>query len=256
MGAKAGMSERTFSDLTIILPTLNEAGNLESLISEIGRVTPGSKVIVVDDNSSDGTPDVVRKIIENNPAVRLIDRHVKPCLTDSIQIGIRAAATDYVAWLDADHSHPPEVLLKLYDVARECGCCIATRYAKAEDSFADRLPKGEMLAAGLSAVLNFSVNRVLRLKITDYTSGFIVCRRALLANHELTGDYGEYFIELMYYLTRRGVDLREVYYESPPRMSGESKTGSSLIPLLRRGVKYLWLVSRLMLGSNKPSSPN
>jgi dolichol-phosphate mannosyltransferase len=247
------MSQRTYENLTVILPTLNEVGNLETLIAEIGRVTPGSQVVVVDDNSSDGTPDLVRKIVETNPHVRLIARTVKPCLTDSIQTGIEAANTEYVAWMDADHSHPPSLLIQLFDTARECGCCIATRYAQAEDSFADRLPKGEMLAAGLSAVLNFGVNRMLRLKITDYTSGYIVCRRDLLENHRLTGDYGEYFIELMYYLTRRGVDLKEVYYESPPRMSGESKTGSSLIPLMRRGVKYIWLVSRLMLSPGKSS---
>jgi hypothetical protein len=93
------------------------------------------------------------------------------------------------------------------------------------------------------------------LKITDYTSGFIVCRRDVLANHVLTGDYGEYFIELVFYLTRRGVDMREVYYESPPRLSGESKTGAKLVPLMRRGVKYLWLVGRLMLKSDESSSP-
>jgi len=250
------MSDRMYSDLTVILPTLNEVGNLESLIAGLGETMPGCQVIVVDDNSSDGTPDLVRGIAATNPHVRLIARQVKPCLTDSIQIGIRAADTDYIAWMDADHSHPPEVMRKLYDVARVSGCCIATRYARAEDSFADRLPKGEVLAAGLSAVLNFSVNHILRLKITDYTSGFIVCRRDLLSSHDLTGDYGEYFIELMYYLTRRGVDLREVYYESPPRHSGESKTGASLLPLMRRGVKYLWLVSRLMLSSGKPISKN
>ncbi|HEX7450828.1 MAG TPA: hypothetical protein VF294_01005, partial [Polyangiaceae bacterium] len=85
-------------------------------------------------------------------------------------------------------------------------------------------------------------------------SGFIVCRRQLLVGHSLTGDYGEYFIELMYYLTRRGVDLKEVYYESPPRKAGESKTGSSLVPLMRRGVKYLWLVSRLMVRSKLQTS--
>jgi dolichol-phosphate mannosyltransferase len=248
------MTEQAFTDLTIILPTLNEVGNLETLISELGRVMPGCQVIVVDDNSNDGTPELVRQISAGNPSLRLIARHVTPCLTDSIQAGIQAATTEYVAWLDADHSHPPAVLRKLYDVARATGCCIGTRYARAEDSTALRLPKGEMLAAGLSAILNFSVNGILRLQITDYTSGFIVCRRSLLSEHALTGDYGEYFIELMYYLTRRGVDLREVYYESPPRMSGESKTGSSLIPLMRRGAKYLWLVSRLMLRPSKPIS--
>jgi dolichol-phosphate mannosyltransferase len=248
------MTEQTFEDLTIVLPTLNEVGNLESLIAELGRVLPGSRVIVVDDNSSDGTQDLVRQIAASNAAVSLIARRVTPCLTDSIEAGIEAAKTDYVAWLDADHSHPPTVLRNLYEVARTSGCCIATRYEHAEDSTTIRLPKGEVLAAALSAVLNFSVNGILKLNISDYTSGFIVCRRELLSGHTLTGDYGEYFIELMYYLNRRGVPLKEVYYESPPRMSGESKTGSSLVPLLRRGVKYLWLVGRLMLGSNEPTS--
>jgi dolichol-phosphate mannosyltransferase len=238
-----------FPDLTVILPTLNEVGNLESLIAGLLRELPGCQVIVVDDNSSDGTPDLVRRIAASNTSVRLIARHVTPCLTDSIQAGIAAASTRYIAWMDADHSHPPQVMRSLCEVARVSGCCIGTRYVDANDSFTMRLPKGEMLAAGLSAVLNFSVNRVLHLKITDYTSGFIVCRRDLLENHVLTGDYGEYFIELVFYLTRRGVDMREVYYESPPRLSGESKTGASLVPLMRRGVKYLWLVGRLMLAS-------
>lgn len=248
------MSADAYADLTVILPTLNEVGNLESLIAGLEQAMPGCRIIVVDDNSTDGTPQLVSGIAAANPRVRLIARQVKPCLTDSIQIGIRAADTEYVAWMDADHSHPPEVMRKLCDVARVSGCCIATRYAEANDSFAERLPKGEVLAAGLSAVLNFSVSRILRLEITDYTSGFIVCRRDLLSSHDLTGDYGEYFIELMYYLTRSGVDLREVYYESPPRFSGESKTGASLFPLMRRGVKYLWLVSRLMLRSSKSTS--
>ena len=236
-----------FDDLTITLPTLNEAGNIEALIAELQSVLPGSKVIVVDDNSSDGTPDRVRSAATTNSRVRLIERKAVPCLTDSIEAGIRASDTEYVAWMDADFSHPPKVLRQLYEEARSSGCCIATRYSKPEESVTTRLPRGEMLAAGLSYLLNFSVNRVLKLKITDYTSGFIVCRRDLLASHKLRGDYGEYFIELMYYLSRRGVDVKEVFFESPPRQWGESKTGASYGLLIRRGVKYLWLVSRLTL---------
>jgi dolichol-phosphate mannosyltransferase len=247
------MGDHTFSDLTIILPTLNEAGNIESLSTELLEVLPGARIIVVDDNSSDGTPDVARALAARNPQVSLIARQVTPCLTDSIQAGIEATTTDYVAWLDADHSHPPKVLRQLYEVAKVSGCCIATRYSKPAESFTERLPKGEMLAAALSGVLNFSVSHLLRLKITDYTSGFIVCRKDLLCDHPLQGDYGEYFIELMYYLTRRGVDLREVYYESPPRQWGVSKTGASHLLLIRRGVKYLWLVSRLILNRSLAS---
>jgi dolichol-phosphate mannosyltransferase len=226
---------------------LNEAGNILPLIAELQSLLPRSKVIVVDDHSSDGTPDRVREVVAENPRVRLISRTGTPCLTDSIDAGIRASETAYVAWMDADFSHPPAVLKQLYQVAREHGCCIATRYSKPEDSVTTRLPRGELLAAALSYVLNFSVNRVLGLKVTDYTSGFIVCRRDLLAGHALRGDYGEYFIELMYYLTRRGVDVKEVFFESPPRTWGESKTGATYPLLIRRGVKYLWLVSRLIL---------
>lgn len=248
------MASGTFDDLTVILPTLNEVGNLESLLADIGKHLPGSRVIVVDDNSSDGTPALVERIAQQNSAVRLIARHVTPCLTDSIQIGIEAATTEYVAWMDADHSHPPEVMRSLYEKAKSFGCCIATRYAKVEDSWSNRLPKGEMLAAGLSAVLNFSVKHVLKLEVTDYTSGFIVCRRSLLTPHRLVGDYGEYFIELMCYLTRQGVRIQEVHYESPPRMSGESKTGANLVLLARRGVKYLWLVGRLTMANRSSTS--
>ena len=226
---------------------MNEAGNIEPLITELQSVLPDCKVIVVDDNSSDGTADRVRSVAAVNPRVKLIERRGVACLTDSIEAGIRAAETTFVAWMDADFSHPPAVLRQLYDVARVHGCCIATRYSRPEESVTSRLPRGEMLAAALSYVLNFSVNRVLKLKITDYTSGFIVCRRDLLADHRLRGDYGEYFIELMYYLARRGVDVKEVYFESPPRHWGESKTGASYGMLIRRGVKYLWLVSRLTL---------
>jgi len=248
--------DQTFADLTVILPTLNEVGNLESLIDELMLRLPGCRVVVVDDNSSDGTPQLVEQICARNPAVRLIARHVHPCLTDSIQAGIEAAETHYVAWMDADHSHPPAVLRKLYERALSSGCCIATRYSRPEDSFTGRLPKGEVLAAGLSAILNFSVKHVLKLDVTDYTSGFIVCRRDLLRQHRLVGDYGEYFIELMCYLTRQGVRIAEVQYDSPPRKSGDSKTGASLALLARRGIKYLWLVGRLTLAARSSTSAN
>ncbi len=77
------MSAEQFSDLTVILPTLNEAGNLESLIEGLGRELPGCQVIVVDDNSSDGTPDLVRTLAAQNASLRLIARQVTPpCLTD------------------------------------------------------------------------------------------------------------------------------------------------------------------------------
>ncbi len=201
-----------------------------------------------DDGSTDGTREIVRRIASSGKAIVLIARTGAPCLTDSIQDGIDAARTTYVAWMDADLSHPPAVLPALVRAAERTGCAIASRFARGgKQKKSTKDTPDSVLAIVLSGILNVLVHRWLRLDVTDYTSGFIVCRRDLLREHRLVGDYGEYFIELMYYLSRRGVRVEEVAYESPPRAWGESKTGSNLWRLFRRGLKYLWLTLRLHL---------
>src|SRR5664279_5583938 len=91
--------------LTVILPTLNEAGNIGPLTAEIWKTMPGCPVLVVDDGSTDGTRDVVRGLEGEGNPIRLVARDDKPCLTDSIAEGVRLAQTPYVAWMDADLSH-------------------------------------------------------------------------------------------------------------------------------------------------------
>ncbi len=234
--------------LTVVLPTLNEAGNVRELTRRIWDAVPGARVVVADDGSTDGTQDIVRELERAGRPVQLIARTGTPCLTDSIWEGLKAATTPYVAWMDADLSHPPELLPGLLAAAESTGCAIATRFAAGgRQSPSSMSAPDSVFAAVLSGTLNILVRRVLRLDVTDYTSGFIVCRRDLLAEHRLVGDYGEYFIELVYYLSRRGIFIVEVPYESPPRTWGESKTGRNLLVLSRRGVKYLWLTLRLRL---------
>ena len=234
------------NQLTVILPTLNEAGNVEVLARRIWESVPGSQVIVSDDNSTDGTREIVRRMEQEGLPIRLHARTGKPCLTDSIWEGIVAAKTEYVAWMDADLSHPPEYLPKLFAEAQRTGCSIATRFVKgAERKKASRDTPDSAFAVLLSVVMNFLVRKWLRLSITDYTSGFIVVRRDLIKHHRLVGDYGEYFIELMYFLSRQGVKITEIPYISPARVWGESKTGASLGLLFRRGLKYLFLIPRI-----------
>lgn len=238
------------SELTIVLPTLNEAGNVEQLAERIWAAVPGSAVIVADDGSTDDTQAIVRRMEKAGKNIRLIARTGVPCLTDSIWEGVQAASTPYVGWMDADLSHPPEVLPKLLAEAQRAGCCIASRFVKGgARKKASRDTPDSAFAIILSVLMNFLVHRWLRLEITDYTSGFIVCRRNLISEHRLVGDYGEYFIELMYYLSRCGVKIAEIPYVSPPRAWGESKTGASLGLLLRRGVKYAWLAFKLRFPS-------
>ena len=83
---------------------------------------------------------------------------------------------------------------------------------------------------------------------SDFTSGFVATRRAVLDEYELTGDYGEYFIDFIFrVLQGRKFRVCELPYVAPPRRSGESKTGTSLAQYMKRGRKYLWTVVRLRL---------
>lgn len=235
-------------DLTLVLPTLNEAGNIGPLTSAIWAAVPDARIVVSDDGSTDGTREQVQALAREGRSITLLRRTGRPCLAASIQDGIDAADTTWVGWMDADLSHPPALLPSLLARAEAGGCAIATRFAaggKRKDASGDT--SDSVLAVLLSSVLNFLVHRLLRLTVTDYTSGFIVVRRDLLRPHRLVGDYGEYFIELVFWLSRHGVGITELPYESPPRTWGESKTGPDLRTLLRRGMRYLWLTIRLVL---------
>lgn len=237
-----------YNNLTVVLPTLNEEGNIGSLIKKLREELPGISILVVDDNSVDKTALIASQMSQGNNNISVIVRKEKPCLTKSIQTGVRRTKTDYVAWMDADFSHPPAVLKELYTNAQSTGCSIASRWKKDGKKIINSdVQNDTFLAAVLSSILNFFVYHILRLKITDYTSGFIVCKTDLIKNHDFVGDYGEYFIELMYFLDRQGVTIRELSYDSPPRKSGYSKTGTNIFKLMRRGIKYIIMIARILL---------
>src|SRR6266576_880987 len=99
--------------ISVILPTYNEAGNIVDLIRAINRsVTHPKEIIVVDDNSPDGTSGLVHDLIASGsvPNVRLETRLTDRGLTKSIRRGIELSQGDVVMWLDCDFSMPPEVM--------------------------------------------------------------------------------------------------------------------------------------------------
>ncbi|MBY0470289.1 glycosyltransferase [bacterium] len=242
------MASNVSNQLTIILPTLNEAGNIGPLTTQIWNEIADCQIIVADDGSTDGTQEAVLALAKQGKPIQLLTRPGKPCLTDSIDSGIQAARTPFVGWMDADLSHPPQLIPQLLKYAETQGCAIATRFAPGGSQKKNTKDSPDsFLATVLSGIMNFLVRHWLNVSVTDYTSGFIVCKRELIADHRLVGDYGEYFIELVYYLSRTGVKIFEIPYESPARQWGESKTGASLGLLMRRGMKYLWLALRLRL---------
>jgi dolichol-phosphate mannosyltransferase len=106
----------SYSRVTVIVPTLNESGNIGPLLDELSQHYPGIHVIVADDDSTDGTRDEVAARARNNTRIRLLWRRGKTRgLTASVVDALTSVSTEYVAVMDGDLQHPPEILLQLLE---------------------------------------------------------------------------------------------------------------------------------------------
>jgi dolichol-phosphate mannosyltransferase len=236
--------------LTVIMPTFNEAGNIAPLICAILAEIRAHftclflEILVVDDNSPDETWRLATTT--GDPSVRVIRRMADHGLRKSIAQGVTEARGDIVLWLDCDFSHPPRFIPQL--VACVCvgfDIAVNSRYvASGEDV---REGKGTWLQRMLSRWLNHLTWLMLGQSFRDYTSGFIAARRDVIRALGLRGDYGEYFIDLIFRAVRARYRVLELPYRNEPRAAGESKTGTNLFDYARRGIKYLWLLVKLRL---------
>jgi len=231
--------------ISIILPTYNEAGNIEPLIDRtlkvLGNYPGGVEVLIVDDDSPDGTGQLVTEKIKADPRVRLIHRKGEMGLTSAISRGIREAQGEWIGWMDCDLSMPPEKW-PFFAEALSNGIDIAvgSRYVPGGADVAH-----SFVGQTFSRIINLSAALVLAWSIKDYTSGFILGRKEVFDKIDLRGDYGEYCIDLLYRAKRAGYTILELPYLCVPRQVGESKTATNLWGYLRRGVNYVTTIFRL-----------
>jgi len=238
------------ASISIVLPTYNEGGNIGPLIAGIQNCVPGLKeIIVVDDDSPDRTWEIVEGMALVDPRIRLIRRMNERGLTAAIRTGIDATNGDIIVWMDADLSMPPEtipVLLEALDSGHDLA--FGSRYVAGGADNRSNVPLHRLLSRFLCRFASF----VLASPYRDQTSGFMAIRRSILSNLRLEGDYGEYFISLLYQAQTLGYGIAEVGYVTRPRLSGQSKTASNPVGYLIRGRKYLATVARLRWGRRPP----
>lgn len=235
--------------VSVLLPTYNEKENIGLLIESVFRhIPPGSEIIVVDDDSPDGTWKIVESLQPARPGLRLLRRTSNRGLTASLREGIAASRGDIVVWLDCDLSMPPEVIPDLLDgVARGADIAAGSRFVEGGGVEIVTGSGDTLLAFVLSRSLNRFVQAVLGGSFKDYTSGFIAVKKKVLDAVPLCGDYGEYFIDLIHRARRRGFRIEEVPYLCRARKAGVSKTGTRFAHYLKKGWKYLGLTLRLKL---------
>lgn len=230
--------------VTVILPTFNERDNIGPLVARIREVLADlpHEILVMDDRSPDGTAAVARAAAAGAPNVHVIERDPPAGLTRSLADGVERARGDLVAWLDCDFSHPPELLPALVRPVRagDADIACASRYVAGGSDERD-----SRAARWASVVITRIARALVDRRVTDYTTGYLVARRALVRSLGLRGDYGEYCIALIGDALRAGCRVREVPYRSVPRTHGESKTATNLTGFVRRGWRYLWTIARL-----------
>jgi dolichol-phosphate mannosyltransferase len=229
--------------VSVILPTFNERDNILPLITSLLTHLSAApvEIIVVDDNSPDGTGDLVADFAAGHDHVRLLKRIDERGLTSAIAAGIRAARGPVVMWMDCDLSMPPAVAPALVAaIDQGADLAVGSRYVTG-----GRDAGHSLMAQAFSRAINLFAMLLLGRQVHDYTSGFIAARRSVFDRIALRGDYGEYCIDLLARSQRRGFSIREVPYTCTPRHAGESKTALNAWGYLRRGSKYVDTILRL-----------
>jgi dolichol-phosphate mannosyltransferase len=229
--------------VSVILPTYNEKDNIADLICAIDSCVHVSKeILVVDDDSPDGTAQEVIKLqkMRKDITIRLIERKSNHGLVMSINEGIKQSKGKIVAWMDADFSHPPDILNRLVTSVSKGNIDVAIASRFAFGGKQKHHAQGESKLGILAGTfLNLILRTIISSPITDFTSGFIAIKKDIIVKHPLEGSYGEYFLELTSYLTKQNARIIEIGYESPARIHGVSKTAPTFAVLARHGIGYL-----------------
>ncbi len=226
--------------VSIVLPTYNEKDTIELLLQEIARrISPDSEIIVVDDDSPDGTGEIVDEQIRKNPRIRLLRRKERG-LTSALRSGVEAARNRTIIWLDADFAHPPETIPALVAADESCDIVVASRY----------IPGGhDGRKAPIRRWASLALNRVggfwARSKVRDLSSGFVRADKDVLNALPFQGTYGDYCITFLVRAERRGYRIGEIPYTNSERERGYSKTGSNPLIFLRYVLLYLKTVIKL-----------
>jgi dolichol-phosphate mannosyltransferase len=217
------------SELTLVIPTFNEHENIPVLVNRLEAVLQGYKweVIFVDDDSPDGTANVVRDIAADNPRVRCIQRLRRRGLASACIEGILASSSPFVAVMDADMQHDESILPEMLKTIQEdqIDLVIGSRYASGGST-------GELapFRVWISCQATKLSRLVLRYPIADPMSGFFMLRRTFFEQimRKLSGKGFKILLDIII-SAGKDIKIRELPYTMRKRIRGESKLDARVI---------------------------
>ena len=232
----------------VIIPTYNEKENIAAIIDAVMNLPIRFHVLVIDDGSPDGTANIVKDLMATKfpETLHILEREGKQGLGTAYIAGFRWAIehkADYIFEMDADFSHNPDDLLKLYDACANEGAdlAIGSRYVTGVNVV--NWPMGRVL---MSYFASFYVRTVLGVSIRDTTAGFVCYRRQVLETIELDKIRFKGYafqIEMKFTAYKCGFTIKEVPIIFVNRVLGTSKMSGGIFSEALLGVIRLKISS-------------
>ncbi len=229
----------------VIVPTYNEVNNLRLILPQILEQDPRLEILIVDDNSPDGTGALADEIATREPRVHVLHRPSKLGLGTAYRVGFRWAlerAYEYVLEMDADFSHDPKHIPQFLAAAESADLVLGSRYLGGRVTVVN-WPMPRLL---LSYFANIYARVVTGVRLHDATGGFKCFRRRVLEAIDLdaTQSNGYAFqIEMSVRAARRGFRITEIPIVFVDRTDGVSKMSGAIVR------EAIWVVWRLRMQS-------
>jgi len=224
--------------ILIIIPTYNELENLPTLLPEVLSKNDGINVLIVDDNSPDGTAAFVENEMKNINGIHLIKRPSKRGLGTAYIAGFKFALQngyDFIFEMDADFSHDPKEIPRFFDEIKNSDVVLGSRYINGVNVI--NWPMRRLL---LSSFANFYTRFITGMPVHDATGGFKCFRREVLEaiNLEKVTSNGYAFqIEMTFKAWKKGFQVKEIPIIFVDRVKGKSKMSRKIV---REAVTMVW----------------
>lgn len=229
----------------VVLPTYNEAGNIEAMVEALGpKLSAEDRILIVDDNSPDGTGTVANRLAAGDERVKVLHRPGKQGLGPAYIDGFRqalAGGAGLIVQMDADFSHDPAYLPRLIAASALADLVLGSRY----------VPGGAITEWGtvrrlISRSGSLYSRAVLGVPVRDLTGGFKCFRREVLETIDLDSVAASGYsfqVEMTYRTLRAGFEVLEVPITFRERETGSSKMSASIV------VEAAWRIPAIRLAS-------
>jgi len=219
-------------NISIILSTYNESASIENTIAEIIKHIEGVEIVVVDDNSPDGTFEILKKIQYSK--LKIFNRKKDKGLASAFLFGLINADGDIIGWVDSNMGSVVERFPEMISKLETSDIVLLSRYV---DGGSDERNKARIIA---SKLINYVSRFILRSKIKDLSSGIFVMKKdVLLDTVPIATGHGEFMVEFLYNAEKKGNSILEIPYVHPVDIEGNSKSFPNLPKFLLLGFFYL-----------------